>query len=95
MKLLSQKELAERSGHSPSMIHYIVNGDREPSKAMAYDLMIATSVAACSWFFPEVFFNPYIPHEDAVVEGRLWLPPVRSMEGWLKARVEQLAKCDS
>lgn len=84
---LSQKKIAERVDISPSTVHYIINGDREPSKEMAIKLFIATGVAPAAWLFPENFYNPYIPFEDAPLDGRMWLPPVRKKpEEWAKIR---------
>lgn len=75
MRLLSQKEIAERAGIAESTIHYIINGDREPSKAMSLALEKATLVARPAWLWPEHCFNPYIPYENTLFDGRMWKQP--------------------
>ena len=72
-KLLSQQEIATRAGISQPTVHYILNGDREPSKAMCLKLEQATGVVAGGWMWPEDIYNPYIPFYDAMVDGRSWV----------------------
>lgn len=90
--ILSQQEIAKRIGCSPSAVHYIINGDREVSKAMAVNLMSATGVAAIAWLFPEWFYNPYIPFDGTFIDGRLWRSPTINLESWERAREELLSK---
>ena len=90
--LLSQREIAERSGRSPATIHYIINGDREPSKKMAEDLERATCVSRFAWVWPEYVYNPYIPFEDTPVDGRLWVEPEINLELWQRLREEAVER---
>jgi len=89
---LSQTEIARRAGVSPSTVHYILQGDREPSKEMCVKLAIATGVLPGAWAFPETFYNPYIPIESAPLGARAWKYPIRDCEEWARQRCEWLAQ---
>ena len=93
-KLLTQREIAERSGLSTTTVHYILNGDREPSKASALALTFATWVAPAAWLYPEHFFNPYIPYESAFIEARMWCERKVDMAKWKAARIKFTAGCE-
>ena len=71
--LLTQSEIANRAGLSQQAVSMILNGDREVSKGAAERLELATAVCRTAWLWPEHIFNPYIPFDDTVLEGRLWV----------------------
>jgi len=59
--LLTQQQIAKRSGCSQAMVHYTINGDRVPSTETAIKLEKATGVCREAWVFPDRHWNPYIP----------------------------------
>lgn len=67
--LFTQQEIAERVGASQPMIHYVLNGDRNPSPAMAESLEEVTGICAPAWIWPDRCWNPYIPFADPVQCG--------------------------
>ena len=91
-KLLSQKVIADRAGIAPSTVHYIINGDREPSKRMCEKLMEATGVIAAAWLWPEDIYNPYIPFDSCAVDGRLWQDVELNATRWAESYKEEYAK---
>jgi hypothetical protein len=65
--LMTQSEIAEGSGCTQTMIHYIINGDRRPSPELSETLEKATGICREAWLWPELHWNPYIPMTDPSV----------------------------
>lgn len=63
--LLTQAEIAERSGLSQQYISNIINGNRQPSIDTAESLGEASGICAEAFLWPDRHWNPYIPFTDA------------------------------
>lgn len=62
--LLTQDEIARRTGISQSTVSYVLRGDRTPSRTMAEGLEETTGICREGWMWPERHFNPYMPFAD-------------------------------
>ena len=63
---LSQQEIADRAEISQSLVHYILNGDKNPSPETAIKLEEATGICREGWIWPDRHHNPYIPFTNGI-----------------------------
>lgn len=57
---MNTKEIALKTKKSKRYIHYILNGERQASPALARQLEEITGIDRRAWLWPKEFYNPFI-----------------------------------
>ena len=95
--LLTQDEIATRTGISQSTVSYVLRGDRTPSKAVAEGLEETTGICREGWIWPERHYNPYMPLSDpsSCFRCERRVTRIRKTTDWCIAYVEQADDIDA